>query len=354
MDRESGRHVGQFYSISGHTLSTAAIVVLVAILAALGTPLAPTTASADDTPEAFKASLWPNVIEMRLAPGQSAEQLIRLDYRVGPPARLIVTRFDYFIDADGKRQYVSVDDTSASQREQLEPDRWAGAKWISVNAGSTEVSPGEERVLTARVTVPKDAEPGEHRAYLLIGLDSPSTTGSVAIAPQFAIHTYITVPGSTLRQVSNVQLAPEHQGPLPLGNPVSLAATFENAGAVSLQSAGEVVVDRWTGGEMARLPLPDERIVPGERARIVTTWSGPPWWELIGRYHARWEFADDALALEAGAGQSFWVVNWANLAAAIGVVVAAYLLRLNRVARASLRGISAGVRAFRAGMRDDK
>lgn len=309
--------------------------------------------AAADTPSdrGVEASLWPNVIELSVAPGQSAERSLRLDYVAGLPAEAVVQRSDYLVDADGKRRLFAIDSADGFTRPP-ELERWAGASWISTSTEPGVMLPGDSRQINLRVTVPDDAEPGEHRAYLFISLEPTADKGAIMLVPSFGVQVYVFVPGAEVRRVESLQVRPEYEGSLPLGNPVRLTASLRNAGTVSLRGGGEVVVERWTGGEVARLPLPDERIIPGERARLGTTWAGPPQWELFGRYYARFEFADDTLALASPPVEGFWLINWTSVGAVLVVVLGAWLLRLNRVLRASLRGLRAGARAFRAGLRE--
>jgi hypothetical protein len=299
-----------------------------------------------------EASLWPNVLELRLSPGESVERTLKVHYHTGPPSSLKIERYDYTTDTNGQRQLVPPDDPAA--RRALRPDeaRWAGSTWVTAAASPVTVQPGEDREIRLLVSVPTDAEPGEHHAYLLVGLEPEATPGAISIAPQFGVHIYITVPGAEVRQVANTQLVADHSGRLPIGTPLGLAAAFENTGTVSLRTKGEVVIERWLGGEVGRLPMPDERVVPGQRARVVANWAGPPSWEILGRYRATFFFDDPTLGVAASEGMSFWTINWMSLGGLFVIVLGARLCPPVRIARASFRAAAAGTRAFRSGLRE--
>ena len=336
------------------TLRTiAATTLLIAVWSSciIASPIDRAEAS-DPASAEIRVEIAPATVEVRLAPGQSAAKTVSVHYHSGPDATLTVTRHFQYVDAYGEKRLIGVEETRNGTDEIPASARWSSADWIDVGSVQTAVRAGESHDLTVHISAPADAEPGDHRAYLVVALTPVGTPIGVGIAPSFGVRVFVTVPGPEIRRVEGLRLGQEHHGLLPLGNPVDLVASLENAGTVSLRSVGEVVVERWPSGEVGRLALPDERIVPGERARVAANWTGPPNWELFGRYYARYEFADDTLSLATPLAEGFWVINWASVGAAVVAVFAAWLLKLNRVARATGRGLRAGARAFIVGLRE--
>jgi hypothetical protein len=326
------------------------VVIALAALAMLA--VAARTEATDGVPAGpTHVVISPTVLDVRLEPGQSIQRNVRLQYRSGPDSSVEVTRHFEYADASGRKLLVDANRSSLSGEVPPAAARWSSADWVSTEVVPTTVRAGEERDLTVRISAPTDAEPGDHRAYLVVALNPLVPASGIGVAPSFAIRIYVGVPGNEVRGVSSLRLDSEHQGMLPLANPVRLVASLENTGTVSLQSGGEVVVERWLGGEVGRMDLPEERIVPGERARVVVDWPGPPNWELIGRYYARFDFADETLLAAVPPAEGFWVINWTSVGWAVAAIVGAWLLRLNRVVRAAGRGLQAGGRAFRDGMR---
>lgn len=230
--------------------------------------------------------------------------------------------------------------------------RWNGASWVSVDRERLPVKAGDRLDVAVRVTAPTDAEPGEHRAYLMLALASGSQGGTVGISPSFGVRVFISVAGNEIRRVSDLSCEAEPQGILPLGSPTRLVATVANTGTVSLWSDGEVVIDRLIGGEAARLRLPEERLEPGNRSRVAVNWSGPSSWELFGLYYSRFEFRDETLAVAAPVYQTFWAINWTGIATTIGIVLGLWLLKPVRILRASLQAAKAANSAFINSMKE--
>lgn len=301
----------------------------------------------------FEASLQPNVVELSVAPGESAEFTLRLSYLAGSPCEATVGLFDFFSDPSGATRVVpagSVGPRDATLPVDLE--RWASAAWLVPPVGPIRLQAGDERPLRFKVSAPADAEPGERRALVLVTLAGPPTGSGVSVIPRLGARIYTTVLGQEVRRVEDVRLAIAHRGLVPLGAPVEFATTLRNAGTTHVRSRGTVVLRDWLGGPEVTVPLPDRRVLPGEAARLVGEWPGPPWWRPVGVYSAQLSFDDEAVATAVPAGEhTVWAARWHGVGTLLGLLLSVWAVTTSGTTRGFLRKLRKGLRGFAAAFR---
>ncbi|MBI3965452.1 MAG: hypothetical protein HY329_07435 [Chloroflexi bacterium] len=305
----------------------------------------------------IEISLYPNVVELQLAPGETGERVFRIWYPSGPPTEARLDLFEFFNDAAGKTHYAPPGELFPDAVTQpVDFGRWASAAWITPLPGLIPLRAGEERTVAVKVTVPADAEPGEYRAFGLVSFANLFDASSVGIQPRLGIRIYTTVPGPAVRRVEAVQLSTDHTGWLPWNGPVELGVTLRNAGTVHVRSRGHVTVTPCLAGAPTTLPLLDRRVLPDETASFSLTWAGPPSWALFDCYRARFEFEDETVAAAAPLDQpTIWVVSWNGFLGIGGLTVAMLITRPRRQLQSSLpilvRKLEAALKAALAAFR---
>jgi len=164
---------------------------------------------------------------------------------------------------------------------------------------------------TFRVTIPDDADPGDHLGAVVVE-SRPTGEGELQVVKRNARRLYVTVPGeaSPALEIESVQV--DVGGGL-LPRTAVITVLVRNSGNVRLSP--DVVVDgeRARGSELLMSESVERYVV----RRPVPLWGGP----------VRFPVTVDAGPVEASASATRWVVPWWVLLALFLLVVGALSLR---------------------------
>ncbi|MFE7467533.1 WxL protein peptidoglycan domain-containing protein [Streptomyces sp. NPDC057499] len=180
--------------------------------------------------------------------------------------------------------YNTARDGGFAVRGKGERQRSVGA-WARTGREKVTVPPRGSVDVPLTITVPEDAEPGDHPGAL-VALDErvdPAGDGSVAVGIQRAVgaRIYLRVNGPTVPALSVDDIRIEHTQPLVPGTGESRAVisyTLRNRGNVTLSPKvalraeglfGRTLLDR----DLKRVP---SELLPRQQVRLTERWAGAP------------------------------------------------------------------------------
>ncbi|KQX53004.1 MULTISPECIES: DUF916 domain-containing protein [unclassified Streptomyces] len=184
----------------------------------------------------------------------------------------------------GADAYNTDRDGGFAVRAQQEKQTGAGA-WIKPERTRITVPPGSAVTVPYTLTVPADADPGDHPGAL-VALDerlTPGAKGSVAVAVQRAVaaRVYLRVNGPTVPALAVEDITLDQDRPLVPGTRTSSAVvsyTLYNRGNVTLSPKvvlkaqglfGRTLLDR----DLAKVPA---ELLPRQKIRLTERWTGSP------------------------------------------------------------------------------
>ncbi|MDV9190594.1 DUF916 domain-containing protein [Streptomyces sp. SR27] len=253
------------------------VLLLSALLVLLG--LAPVARAAENGewavyPAAAKLGSRPYFF-LTADPGSTVTDRVTVANKTAAPLTFRLYGADaYNTDRDG----------GFAVRTQREKQTGAGA-WIKPARTRITVPPGSAVTVPYTLTVPADADPGDHPGAL-VALDeriSPGAKGSVAVGVQRAVaaRVYLRVNGPTVPALAVEDVTLDQDRPLVPGTRRSSAVvsyTLFNRGNVTLSPKvvlkaeglfGRTLLDR----DLAKVPA---ELLPRQKIRLTERWTGSP------------------------------------------------------------------------------
>ncbi|MFJ9676983.1 WxL protein peptidoglycan domain-containing protein [Streptomyces sp. NPDC101194] len=216
-------------------------------------------------------------------------------------------------------------------RAQNERQRSVGA-WARTGRDRVTVRPHGSVTVPVTITVPEDAEPGDHPGAL-VALDErvdPADAGAVAVGIRKAVgaRIYLRVNGPTMPALSVDDVKVEHTQPLVPGTGKSRAVisyTLHNRGNVTLNPKVALRAEGLFGRTLLARDLkkiPSE-LLPRQQVRLTEQWADAPqleWGEIevtasardtresaaVGYFALPWLMAGVLLVI-VGAGVGLWI-----------------------------------------------
>ncbi|WP_406494002.1 DUF916 domain-containing protein [Streptomyces sp. NBC_00846] len=187
--------------------------------------------------------------------------------------------------------YNTARDGGFAVRAQNEKQHSVGA-WARTDRDRVTVRPHGSVTVPLTITVPEDAEPGDHPGAL-VALDEridPADAGAVAVGIRKAVgaRIYLRVNGPTMPALSVDDVRVEHSQPLVPGTGKSRAVisyTLHNRGNVTLNPKVALRAEGLFGRTLLARDLkkiPSE-LLPRQRVRLTEQWAGAPqleWGEI--------------------------------------------------------------------------
>ncbi|MEU6012707.1 DUF916 domain-containing protein [Streptomyces sp. NPDC047515] len=216
-------------------------------------------------------------------------------------------------------------------RAQNEKQRSVGA-WAKTDRDRITVRPHGSVTVPVSITVPEDAEPGDHPGAL-VALDEridPADASAVAVGIRKAVgaRIYLRVNGPTMPALSVDDVKVEHTQPLVPGTGKSRAVisyTLHNRGNVTLNPKVALKAEGLFGRTLLARDLkkiPSE-LLPRQQVRLTEQWADAPqleWGEIevtasardsresaaVGYFALPWLVAGVLLVI-VGAGAALWI-----------------------------------------------
>ncbi|SCF76774.1 WxL protein peptidoglycan domain-containing protein [Streptomyces sp. Ncost-T10-10d] len=236
--------------------------------------------------------------------------------------------------------YNTARDGGFAVRAQNEKQRSVGA-WARTDRERVTVRPHGSVTVPVTITVPKDAEPGDHPGAL-VALDEridPADAGAVAVGIQKAVgaRIYLRINGPTMPALSVDDVEVEHTQPLVPGTGRSRAVisyTLHNRGNVTLNPKVALRAEGLFGRTLLARDLkkiPSE-LLPRQQVRLTEQWAGAPqleWGEI--------EVTASARDTRESAAVSYFALPWL-VAGALLVIVGGGTGMWIRARRSRTRG----------------
>lgn len=253
----------------------------------------------------------PTAVNLERAPGGAA--LGTIDVRLGHEGDY---RFRTVIEEISQRPDGTQVYSPASN------SRYSASAWVSVTPSTFRGSPDRTQPIQYRVSVPPDAEPGDHLASLTVQRLAKATKATASSIEAVSVRLTIRVRGAIRPAAKIVALEVPS---IANGGPVSVGTTVRNTGNVTLNfnhaNPGQV---RILDGSDRKATLPfSGSLFPGQTRVFNSRWEDPP---LFGSFDA--EAAVRTGTREAHSKKGFWVIPWRQIGALVLIVAAVVLLAL--------------------------
>ncbi|MFJ1540621.1 WxL protein peptidoglycan domain-containing protein [Micromonospora chalcea] len=193
--------------------------------------------------------------------------------------------------------------------------------WIGVERRSWTVPPGRRADIPFRLTVPRDATPGDHTGGVIAAVAQDGVTADgqrVRLDQRIAARVYLRVAGEVRPAVTVESVRVDYDTPLnPIGR-ADLTVTYRirNSGNVRVGGTGAVVVDGpggWTLSRTSPVDLPE--LLPGAEFTVTERVTGvPPALRLTATVDLAPTTVDTALP-PVRRTASVWAPPWLLLAA---------------------------------------
>ena len=256
------------------------------------------TALGGATPAHAGFSAAPSIVELEVRPGGTVVGTVDVRLEDERRARLTVAPEDVVQLADGGFAFRRP--TGAAQ---------AASSWIAVSPRSFAGAPDRVQPVEYRLSVPRDARPGDHTVSLTVKRRvTPGRPAQATAVQALSVRVSIRVAGRARERVSLDLDAPGMAGRGPLtatlrvrntGN-TTLDFDRRNRGALLFVDGGDV---------QARLALRGV-LLPRQMRVLTLPWQDPP---PAARVHARGELATSRGVLTRSA--DIWMVPWRQAAA---------------------------------------
>lgn len=245
----------------------------------VGALLIPGAAIAAEGAESYSVTVSPVRLDLSAAPGASVEATIVVSNSSGSAITLSAETVDFVSDdQSGKPTFVP---TGASE--------WSMSPWVKTAPASFSLEPGEDATVTVTIAVPEDGEPGGHYAAVLFS-SKPTAGGDTAVVAKVGTLLLLTVDGDINESGAATIAAPWIIAKGPLATTVS----FVNNGNVHVAPEGFVIVRGLRGGEVERLAVGGENVLPSSSRTFAAAWKDVP---VFGVYRVSAE-------LDYGSGKS--------------------------------------------------
>ena len=194
------------------------------------------------------------------------------------------------------------------------PEELSAKGWLSFEPASFSLEPGGSKDVQFTLKVPLDANPGGKYTSILVS-SAGGSTGGPSVTQKVANLLLIKVTGPVEENL-RVQ---SFEAPNFLENgPVPFSLRIQNGGTVHLRPAGFIFVTSWWGGEQAKIPVPQARVIPKTVRALDLSWD-QKW--LFGKYTASFAGIYGSTNEPLAATKTFWVVPWKPLSIALAVLV---------------------------------
>ncbi|MGY4681393.1 WxL protein peptidoglycan domain-containing protein [Micromonospora aurantiaca (nom. illeg.)] len=266
-----------------------------------------------------------NYFTYDLAPGDSVTDHVGVTNLGDRPLTFAVYGTDAYTTTDGAFALLPSDRAATD----------VGA-WIGVERRSWTVQPGRRADIPFRLTVPRNATPGDHTGGVIAAVAQDGVTADgqrVRLDQRIAARVYLRVAGEVRPAVTVESVRVGYDTPLnPVGR-ADLTVTYRirNSGNVRVGGTGAVVVDGpggWTLSRTSPVDLPE--LLPGAEFTVTERVTGvPPALRLTATVDLAPTTVDTALP-PVQRTASVWAPPWLLIAALAAAGAWLYLRRRRR------------------------
>lgn len=213
------------------------------------------------TTPAFALTITPIRYEIAGDPGQTLDQEITL-VNESDKSQLYYVSFANF-EAQG--------DTGSPNF--VEPKDDIGT-WMSTSQSSINIGAGEQKKVTLKITIPKDATPGGHFGAIFWGTSPGAKPGEVSIGTKTGLLVLLTVSGPITESAGLVDFQTTDKGWFYKQLPIGFQYRFSNQGSDRVKPEGNVVVRSILGWRVARVNAnpSDGNVLPNTTRKFNPEW----------------------------------------------------------------------------------
>lgn len=254
----------------------------------------------------------------------------------GKPGEKITQSFEVFNNT-GKTSKVKVDvrDFELKDKQVIYktdvPETYSVSKWSSITGKEVTLAPNQSSKVTIDVSIPSQAEMGEHVALVGVSFLPEGAEGNVKVATEILPVMYVTVTDAN----GNINLKKEwdltdFQADKVNGGAIEFKV--QNTGNVHLESTGKITIHNMITGRDTSMEIPMINLLPKAEKTITMDWTPQ---DSIGVYSADIQFSMDGERFEKQE-LTFWVLPGVPLMIGFGglilviVLIRLYLVRLKR------------------------
>jgi hypothetical protein len=229
-----------------------------------------------NTPFANDFDIGPTRFTVELAPGEERTMQVQITSRMKDERAFSFETEDF---KPGTTESQAADLMGA----QMGP--YSARDWLHPAVSTLQLSHGQRAFVPVTITVPKDADPGDHYAALLLRrtpVDSEKTDKGFEVISRVGALFLITVKGPVVQKSDIVSLTSRHL--LYWSFPAFLNLRAKNEGTVYAMTDGTVQIRNILGLLVDEIPVTDWPILRGSERSITLTWH-PRF--ALGYYTAR-------------------------------------------------------------------
>lgn len=180
-------------------------------------------------------------------------------------------------------------------------------KWVTATPKAFTLAPGANKVVTFRVDIPENAEPGGKYATILAsvtGVTGPKQSGAT-INPKVGSLLLVSVSGPIKEDIQVKDFSVP--GFISRG-PVPLVLRLLNEGTVHEKPTGVITVTDIFGNEVAKVNVPQKNVLPGAVRKVEAQLKNQWLWGL--RYRATLSGSYGSQNTPLTASVDFWAFPW--------------------------------------------
>jgi hypothetical protein len=149
---------------------------------------------------------------------------------------------------------------------------YSASSWLTISPSSFQIPAGKSQVVTVKVALPAQPEPGDHQVALVFLVPARKGGANIKINRGISTPVYVTVPGPTDDSVAVSELHASGFA-LGFGGPMDLTARVRNTGTVHRDFRGDTELA--VGGAGTAANFADFSVLRGATRRISTSWDPP-------------------------------------------------------------------------------
>lgn len=243
----------------------------------------------------------PTRIVLEMQPGDTRSVDLQITSREGRMRTYAVAVEDFSASDDG---------ADAVQFYGQEDGPFSARSWLNPSSSSVRLQHGESAVIPVTISIPSDAEPGDHYAVVLVGRTETSAVSRVGAL------ILITVQGDLVREGGFQGFSfPRH---FFWSLPVVVDMQYRNRGTVHLVPTGDVTIKNILGFTVDRLPVDDWYVLRHSVRKRSLLWQ-PTF--ALGRYTATLTLNSAGQKSAETSTVSFWVIPVRSVVVIVVVII---------------------------------
>lgn len=249
-----------------------------------------------NTPVIRDFTVGPARFLLSMQPGEQRTVDIELTNREGESSIFDLTTEDFIADPEHEG-------TSTFFGEDVDGP-FSARRWLAPEIRRVQLNHADRAFIRVMVSVPKDADPGDHQAALIVTREeAPSTVSGIAIVSRVAALFIITVQGDVVEEGSIEQLTAHRF--LNWSLPVGFRLTAKNSGSVRMLPSGTVEIRNIFGIPVDSVPFNDWVVLRDSTRSRDFSWL-PRF--ALGRYTAVTDFTAFNGRHLPPVSTAFWVI----------------------------------------------